>query len=88
MNRLDPHEIEDVRSIKDDIQESYILLYEKYGIKPNVILLSRDVILKLNQANELAMRVDNKTYSTYVMGMLVAEVRGTSVIKAAIILED
>ena len=88
MNRLDPHEIEDVRSIKDDIQESYYRLYDKYGIQPNVILLSRDVISKLNQASELEMRVDNKVHSTRVMGILVAEVRGTNVIKAAIILED
>lgn len=71
--------------IMDSVQE----LYDKYGIEPNCLLLSRDIIVKLLRSNRLHLKYDDsgiciKTY----MGIYVKELLEVDIIKAAIILED
>lgn len=81
-------EFQNAKQIVEEIQESYTWLYEKYGIEPNVILLSGDVILKLIREHAIEKTIDNKIYITQIMGMNVSVVEGVNIIKAAIILED
>ena len=81
-------EFKNTQQIVEEIQESYGRLYEKYGIKPNVILLSRDIILELVQEQKVWKSIGDEIYITQIFGVNVSAVEGVNIIKTAIILED
>lgn len=85
---MNKEKFQNVQQIVEEIRDNYYELYDKYGIRPNVILLSRDVLSKLVQEHVIGKTINSEFYITQIVGVNVQVVEGTNVIKAAIILED
>lgn len=78
-------EIEDIIKI---VKNKYCQLYDKYGIKPNRILISRDVYLKLMLKNELLITTVNVEKDIQLLGVNVIIIEGKeNFIEAAILYE-
>lgn len=79
-------EIEDIIEI---VKNKYCQLYDRYGIKPNRILISRDVYLKLMLKSELLINTVNAEKSIRLLGINVIIIEGKeNFIEAAILYEE
>lgn len=82
-------------TILHSLHESYVMLYEKYGTKPNRFLISREYITVLKNDlrgelnRELNIKIGGTTdFEMYIWGVKVIVVEELHTAKAAIILEE